>query len=743
MGIYAHSLKGKSPSEWQTLEDHSNGTAELAAKFAGAFGCENYGRLIGLLHDIGKARDSFQAYLLKSNGIDSEEDSWEHTHSGAGAVWLRENVLREPKMLAYCLLGHHAGLPNFDEGKGSWKSRMDNEAGLLKEKSVREWIETHAPQWKGIEISAPFSNKGDNSTYSFWIRMMFSCLADADWLDTEAFMQPARAEMRSVGESMEALERRFSAALDKKQKEAWSRNPTPVNAVRAEIREACEKAAALPQGLFSLSVPTGGGKTLSSTAFALKHAVKHGMKRIIYVIPYTSIIEQTANDLRAILGERNVLEHHSNVESSRMTLQAECASENWDAPIVVTTDVQFFESLYAAQPRRCRKIHNIANSVVILDEVQLLPHGLLVPCAEAIKQLAQRYHTTIVLSTATQVSLPRIEPGMVREITPASMDLYRRLRRTDIEFPKTLQEKKSWEEVAKELKEQKQVLCIVNTRRDCHNLYKKISEIEGAYHLSTLMCGAHRTKVISEIKQRLKEGRPVRVVSTSLIEAGVDIDFPIVYREFAGLASIVQAAGRCNREGLLGGLGRVVVFCPSKGSGDHISCLVKERDATIELWEQGLMEVNSPETYPMFFREVQHRMNDLGEGFLGTLLKGFGRYNYREAAEEFKFIPDVQESIVVRYGEGEELIARLMEKGPSRGLMRRLQRYIVNVPKDRMEELQRMGKIEKLCFLEQGKEDSGIFVQAKPHLDSVPNFYLDDLGFDLFGEGLEGEGLFA
>ena len=763
MEIYAHSLEGKPPSEWQTLEDHSNGTAELAAKFAGAFGCENYGRLIGLLHDIGKARESFQAYLLKSNGYDSVEDSWEHTHSGVGALWLRENAKGQGElaMLTYCLLGHHVGLPDFNKGEGSWISRMKNEAAILQEGAVQDWIANNAPQWKGITIKRPDFLSSADSTYSFWIRMMFSCLVDADCLDTEAFMQPFKAKVRETkGDSIESLERVFTAELDKKQAEARQRNPSPVNAVRAEIRKACEEAAEQPQGLFSLSVPTGGGKTLSSTAFALKHAVKHGMKRIIYVIPYTSIIEQTANDLRKFLGDRNVLEHHSNVEPSRMTLRAECASENWDAPIVVTTDVQFFESLYAAQPRRCRKIHNIANSVVILDEVQLLPTRLLLPCAEAIKQLSQRYHTTFVLSTATQMALPGIASGEVREITPASMDLYRRLKRTEIEFPKDLNERKSWEAVADEMTRQKQVLCIVNTRRDCYNLYKEISEAEGAFHLSTLMCGAHRSKVIAEIKQRLKEDLPVRVVSTNLIEAGVDIDFPVVYRAFAGLASIVQAAGRCNREGLLCGLGKVVVFRPPSGSAEHISNLVKERDATIELWESGKMSVDNPETYPMYYREVHRRMNTLGESFLGTLrvpvpveylatgrqlpsAAHVGKYQFREAATDFRFIPDVQEPIIVRYGEGEELIKRLMADGINREIMRRLQRYIVNVPRKDIDVLRRSAKIEEVRIPEQTDECSGIYVQTQPLAGAVPDFYSKEYGFDYFGKGLEGEGVFA
>jgi CRISPR-associated endonuclease/helicase Cas3 len=339
--------------------------------------------------------------------------------------------------------------------------------------------------------------------------------------------------------------------------------PTPVNVIRKEVLTACREAARDAAGLYSLTVPTGGGKTLSGLAFALEHAVRHGKSRIVYVIAYTSIIEQTAQVLSEIFGPENVVEHHSNLAPERETERSRLASENWDAPILVTTNVQFFESLYAARSSRCRKLHNLVNSVVILDEAQLLPPELLTPCVDVLNHLTRHYGVTVLLSTATQPALPGLDPA--REIVPDKIRLYETLKRTEIRFPDSLQEPTDWETVAEELRRHEQALCVVNTRRDCYDLFRLMPE--GTIHLSALMCGEHRSQVIAEIKRHLKEGAPCRVISTQLVEGGVDLDFPVVYRALAGLDSIAQAAGRCNREGRLnaeGRLGVVRVFVPPK-----------------------------------------------------------------------------------------------------------------------------------------------------------------------------------
>ncbi len=744
MTIFAHSLSSD-VSNWQPLQFHATNTAKLANTFAEAFQSGEYAQLAGLLHDIGKARSSFQAYLKRCNGIeDGESDCQNHSHSGAGACYAPQLMGPRGYVLAYVIAGHHAGLPDWSGGEtpsGALAVRLKEDACVLEEPAVRKWIESYESAWRLISPSPPFKFSRGDSSLPFWIRMLFSCLVDADFLDTEAFMDVSRSNQRMYGKSLPELAPLFFAHLEKKQR---SSDGTPVNQIRRKVREACEQAAELPPGLFSLTVPTGGGKTLSGTAFAFRHALKYGLKRIIYVIPYTSIIEQTADVLRSFIGEDNVLEHHSNFDPAKETLQSRLASENWDAPVIVTTAVQFFESLYACKPSQCRKLHNIAESVVILDEVQLLPTRLLLPCAEAIRQLVSHYHVSIVLSTATQLNLPGIDSSLVHEMMPPSLDLYHSLKRTNIEFPANLEVRQTWDEVAVELMSYDQVLCIVNTRRDCHDLFVKMSE--GTIHLSASMCGEHRSQVIAVMKQKLMDGEPLRVISTQLIEAGVDIDFPIVYRAFAGLSSIAQSAGRCNREGRLEELGRVVVFMPPQPT--QIKDLRDGEYAMSDLLERsGGVDVDDVNSYPDYFMALHSRASDLGcdfEPLLGVPIPekyrhgpsrpidDFMHYQFREAAMKFKMIDGAaQVPIIVRYGENDSLINSLRAVGPMRDIMRRLQRYMVNVPRSRIPDLLEKGMIEELRISSRHDEASDIYVQT------MPSAYRDDVGFDLFGEGLQ------
>ena len=718
----------------------------MSAAFAASFASGEHGRILGKLHDLGKARASFQSYLCRCNGIeDSEADYGDHSHSGAGACWLWSHAGSLGKALAYCVAGHHAGLPDWSGGEtpnGALVVRLAEEASVLDDGSVSEWISVHESDYIKEQLRIPFKFSSNDSSLSFWIRMMYSCLVDADFLDTESFMEPERGALRPQAGSLAELAKLFFAKLDEKQRSATD---TPVNRIRAEIRSACEQSADLPPGLFSLTVPTGGGKTLSGTAFALKHALRHGLKRIIYVIPYTSIIEQTADVLRGFLGTDSVLEHHSNFDPEKETPQSRLASENWDAPVVVTTTVQFFESLYACKSSRCRKLHNIAESVVILDEVQLLPTRLLLPCAEAIRQLALHYRTSFVLSTATQLNLPGIDALSVCEIVPQSLDLYHMLKRANIEFPADRSSRRTWDDIAGELASFDQVLCIVNSRRDCHDLFSKMPD--GTVHLSASMCGEHRSRVIAEIKRRLAEGEPIRVVSTQLVEAGVDIDFPIVYRAFTGLSSIAQSAGRCNREGHLSGLGRVVVFMPPEPA--KIKDLRDGEYAMSDLLERSYgVDVDDACSYPAYFKVLHARANDLGnvfESLLGVPVpKEFRngtahrpdpiQYQFREAATAFKMIDGAaQVAIIVRYGGNDSLIDSLRAVGPKRDIMRRLQRYAVNVPRSYLPGLLEKGMIEELRVPQHREEASGIYVQT------MPSAYREDVGFDLFGEGLQFE----
>ncbi|HLF98257.1 MAG TPA: DEAD/DEAH box helicase, partial [Methylococcaceae bacterium] len=447
-------------------------------------------------------------------------------------------------------------------------------------------------------------------------------------------------------------------------------------------------------GLFSLSVPTGGGKTLASLGFALRHAALHGLKRVIYVIPYTSIIEQTADVFSAVFAGIEplpVIEHHSNLDVDNETPKSRLACENWDAPVVVTTNVQFFESLYAARPSRCRKLHNIAESVVILDEAQLLPPEHLKPILDALRQLLERYRVSVVLSTATQPELgkTRTDPfgridlqglGAARELAPDPERLSRELERVTVTLPQSIEERLGWDDIAAALMQHEQALCIVNRRDDAEELWRKLPP--GTVHLSARMCGAHRAQVIRSIRQRLKDGLPTRVVSTQLVEAGVDLDFPVVYRAMAGLDSIAQAAGRCNREGNLPGRGgRVFVFNPPKPSPSGLLLKAEQAAQKVLTGSPGelLTHANYARYFDFFYGDVNSHDK---EGVMDLLTRDAARaeIQFRSAAEKFRLIPDEgQRAVFVLWGEGAELIALLKKIGPNRELMRRLQRHAVTL----------------------------------------------------------------
>lgn len=731
--FYAHS-KGNDISAWQTLTEHLRNVSMLCSDFASTFDSGNAGKLIGMLHDIGKSRSSFQSYLRRCNGIEEgANDYGDHTHSDAGACWLQEHKkkIRLGEVLSYCIAGHHAGLPDFINGSrpnGTLSSRFSR-CDVLKEKSVNSWLEEHQQELEELSSKElkPFMFSRQDTSLSFWVRMLFSCLVDADYLDTEKFMTPEQSAFRSQKLGIAELSVKFTAAMDAIEARAPS---TPINQLRKEIREACEKSSSLPMGLFSLTVPTGGGKTLSSMAFALRHALVHKAQRIIVVIPYTSIIEQTSAVLRSILGEENVVEHHSNLNPEHETIASRLATENWDAPIIVTTSVQFFETLYANSTSKCRKLHNIANSVVIIDETQLLPSGLLVPCTEALRLLTDKYHTTVVLSTATQMRLPGIEPTSIHEIMMPQMQLYEKLKRTEIQYPENLEVRQEWKGIAAEISAYRQVLCIVNSRLDCRELFSFMPE--GTFHLSALMCGEHRTRVLAEIKQRLQDGQEVRVVSTQLVEAGVDIDFPVVYRALTGLPSIVQTAGRCNREGKLAKHGQVIVFVPPKQA--PVGELRKAEDAMFTLLKNyPQLDANNPETYDMYFNIFHNSLNNQGEDIL-KLLTEPGQYQFREAAEKFRMIDDqANYPILVRYKQGAEFIDQLISHGPSKELLRKLQRYTVSVSISALKQMLDNGVVEEIHNW--NKDETGFFA-----LTEKSTAYSDTIGLDVQASSFAPEG---
>lgn len=686
------------------LLHHLKSVAALAGGFAASLSGDSWASLAGLWHDLGKYQPAFQDYIRSASGMEAhiETAPGRVKHAIAGAIHAEKSLGAYGKLIAYLIAGHHAGLPDWHpEGNGAALSQELRDERTTLEASLAAGIpdEILSPSHS---LENPPIRKPDE--LHLWLRMLFSCLVDADFLDTEAFMDEGRAGMRGSHADIAKLR----AAYDRHMAENFFSADTLVKRLRAEIREACLTRAGDMPGLFSLTVPTGGGKTLASLGFALHHAQLHGLSRVIYVIPYTSIIEQTAEVFRGVfasIGPMPVIEHHSNLEAEHETARSRIAAENWDAPIIVTTNVQFFESLYAAKPSRCRKLHNIANSVVILDEAQLLPPEHLAPILDALRQLRERYRVSVVVSTATQPELcksrqdafGRIELaglGEARELAPDPTRLYRELERVSVALPPPGEARRNWHEVATELAEHEQVLCIVNRRDDAAELWRLLPP--GTLHLSARMCGAHRAEVIAGIRERLAAGDPLRVVSTQLVEAGVDLDFPVVYRAMAGLDSIAQAAGRCNREGNLPDKGRVVVFNPPKPSPSGL--LRKAEDAAINVLTSSSGEPLALDNFRRFFDHFYSSVNSHDrEGVMDLLGRDAarGEMQFRSAAKKFRLIADEgQRPVFVRWGDGASLIDLLKRIGPNRELMRKLQRHSVTLYEYQWKKLLASGDLE-------------------------------------------------
>ena len=713
---YAHSLAGRPPSEWQPLEQHLRNVAELARGFAESFGAGDWGYLAGLWHDLGKFAFEFQNMLLAENGFDEkgEKRSGRVNHSTAGAVLAMERFKMAGRILSYLIAGHHAGLPD-------WEGDKTGDAALsirLKDNHLFESIKSTISQ-EIISSSFPKDRPRQGTDPALWIRMLYSCLVDSDFLDTEAFMTSNKGLLRGGYPALNELLPPFEKFMGEK---TAGVEDTTVNRIRSQVLIRCKVMAEKPPGIYTLTVPTGGGKTLSSMAFALRHAVFNRKCRVIYVIPYTSIIEQTADQFRQIFGN-SVIEHHSNFdsgdeddESGKMRL----ACENWDAPIVVTTSVQFFESLFANRSSRCRKLHNIVNAVIVLDEVQLLPPDFLKPILHSITELQKTYNATFLLCTATQPAFgPHPEFGFdglkeMKEVMEDPGELYHNLKRVEVTVPDNMLQSKSWENLASELSEIESVLCVVNRRDDCRALWQMMPE--GTFHLSALMCGAHRSAKIAEIRARLKEGLPTRVISTQLIEAGVDVDFPVVYRAVAGLDSIAQAAGRCNREGRMD-MGRVFIFCPQ--SEPPIGHLRQAAQIGRRFLDSDGKDFLSPDKFTRFFEELYWLQADRldAKGIMDDLAPDNEfRFSFRSAAQNFRIIDEQKQgAVLVAYGEGAALLALLEKKGPERWLMRKLQRYVVNLPRYLHTKLLAEGAIRQIY--------EGIFVQSHSAL------YRDDIGF--------------
>jgi CRISPR-associated endonuclease/helicase Cas3 len=704
------------PRQPQLLIEHLQGVEKLAGKFASAFDAAEWVRLAGRWHDLGKFSDEFQHYIRKVSGFEAElvaNAPGRVDHSSAGALLAMERFGPLGLLLAYALAGHHAGLPDWSAADGS-VGALENRLQNGKQDGLLDKALLHAPQeLPYVAKPVPPSRIGKIEGRHLWIRMLFSCLVDADFLDTETFLDPKRSNLRADGPEINLLLQKFNAYMEEKQRTA---PPTELNQIRADVLRQCREKASRAPGIFTLTVPTGGGKTLSSLAFALEHALQNDKRRIIYAIPYTSIIEQTADVFRKVFKElpSAVLEHHSNIATE--TERGKLATENWDAPLIVTTNVQLFESLFAARTSSCRKLHNIVDSVVILDEAQLLPPDFLQPILDMLRLLAEQYGVTVVLCTATQPALGTQDGGHGRkllkglenatEIIDGTAQLYRDLERVTVHVPQDLAERESWDAIAERVQLHESVLAIVNTRADCRELHARMPK--GTIHLSALMCGEHRSYVIEEIKKKLAAHEPVRVVSTQLIEAGVDVDFPVVYRALAGLDSIAQAAGRCNREGSLAEKGQVFIFVPPKSAPPGL--LLFGEQACQLLLEDHRDDPLTPSQFALYFRQYYAKACTNGgldrKGILDLLADKSDaaqcKIQFRTAAERFQMIEETA-SILVPYRNPTDenrdsriYLKRLCSGELHRELLRQLQRFTVSVRPYQFEKLQKANELDEV-----------------------------------------------
>ena len=728
LSYYAHSAQDKLGNllpykHWQTLQSHLVNVGEIAAEFARVFGAQEIAYQTGQLHDLGKYSELFNQRLHGGPSVD---------HATAGAKVAIErwgNVIG--KLMAFCIAGHHAGLANGNgegDNRRTLKQRLALQFGAdipaldnLWQQEIKLPQKLSAPPLKA-DAHHPFFS------YAFFTRMLYSCLVDADYLDTEAFYSNLenKAVERGGYPKLNVLQHNFNQFINAfrrrvaqapEQTETEKRNAA-LNRLRSEILDHAVEQAAQPQGLFTLTVPTGGGKTFTSMAFALEHAKQHGMRRVIYVIPFTSIIEQNAAEFRKAfgeLGEQAVLEHHSTFDDDKLQDEAtkdklRLASENWDAPIVVTTAVQFFESLFADRSSRCRKLHNIAGSVIILDEAQMLPLNLLLPIMQAIKELAQNYRSSVVMCTATQPAV-QAENGFyrgfenVREIAPKPTALFDKLCRTTVQHIGTQTDA----DLLAKLAEHPQMLIIVNNRRHARSLYDQAKPLDGTFHLTTLMCAKHRSQKLDEIRGRLKSGEPCRVIATSLIEAGVDVDFPLVMRAEAGLDSVAQAAGRCNREGKRPSENSFVwIFAPEEQwkAPPELAAQAAVMRLTADSFSDDLLSTKAVAAY--FVELYQLKGSELDNKKILKMHNDTGQsldFPFQTIADKFHMIESHMQPLIIPFdGEAENLISSLQHADHIGGLLRKLQPYTVQIPEKALAALYKAGRIESINEKNFGKQ---------------------------------------
>jgi CRISPR-associated endonuclease/helicase Cas3 len=702
--IYAHSRKNGDARPWQELLEHLRRVGSLAESFAPKQ-LADLARVAGLWHDIGKFNPAFQQYIRHDSELSNEASSTSHVrsvpHSAAGAALalqsLPDNI--SGRVLALVIAAHHGALKS-----GRWLDTIEASGSPLLQASRSGGLPVELEQQTPLLTGTPSA---------LAVRILFSALVDADLLDTEEWAIGAARTTNydDIAILRQKLDAFCLAKIETAQATAATQKEQRLATIRRNVFEACVQAADNSHGNFTMTVPTGGGKTLSGLAFALHHAERHGMKRVIVVAPFTSILEQTADVYREALGTDNVIEHHSNISPIFDTDRNRQACENWDAPVIVTTSVQLLESLHSAHKRDCRKLHRVANSVILLDEVQTFPAHLLEPIHAVLKRLVEDFHVTVVHGTATQPLLAGVSGRRrrsvlplelrvsMKEILPDPISLFDAVRdRFALEILGDLQIPLDPAVLADDVRKQRSALVITHSRKDA----RLLAEILGpeCLHLSAAMCAAHRSQVLREARQRLNAGLPCIIVATQLIEAGVDIDFPVVYRALAGLETLAQAAGRCNRSMKLPHPGRFVVYRAGKPH-DTDEEIVESRApggtpqlglevALSEYFASGLPDLHDPMLFPEYAGQVLKRLDTDRKG----IRTSEEEFDFEEVAKNFRMIEEIHISVVAPYGDAPQLIRELRHAGPSRERFRALQRYTIGVSETIFRALFRSGWLE-------------------------------------------------
>lgn len=716
----------ESDKEIQTNDEHQQGVAKMTESFAAEFGMGDFGKVMGLLHDKGKEQTEWQKYIQGVTGYKTEYAYVKKSphHAYVGAVIAKKLYPSIYPLIAQPIAGHHRGLYDYSDYEEEIKRLIPNDIII-------------GDKIQCASMKLPKTEFGEEDLHHL-IRMLFSCLVDADSLDTEQFLNPEQSKLRGCCTSMQELLKMMESHLQTLRMTALD---TEVNQIRNYVQNQCVKESQGERGFYSLTVPTGGGKTLASVLWALQHAVKNNLQRIIIAIPYTSIIVQTAATLKNIFGEDNVLEHHSNVnpeDTKDIVLRErlQLSTENWDYPIIVTTNVQLFESLFSNKRSACRKLHNIVNSVIILDEVQTLPLCFYKPIVHTLNTLQRVFGSSILFTTASQPILSGRIVGAnpnasfdalqsVHEIIPQEVQLHDKLRRVELQF---LEGARTYDNMAEELSKHQRVLCIVNTRRDAKELYDRLPKEGICLHLSRMMCPAHVSSTIQRIKEALRShsSQPIRVIATQLIEAGVDIDFPVVFRQEAGLDSILQAAGRCNREGKHK-ICTTYVYSLGKEHPLPIGYITQTNNARLNMGRNH--DWFAPETMKSYFEQLYCRVPSFDE----TIIKGV-RYSmkdllykkeieFEKAADVFRLIDDQTISVIINWGDSLIYYQQLISQGPSYLLMKKLAQYSVNIRKRDFDKFQSIGAIS----------------EPFEHIFAITNFdfYKTDTGLLLNNQWLE------